>query len=194
MGLIDKIARTFKPAGPAENPARKTETFQAALPELVLAAASHVAEEVLYGEGDSEYRTSFRVNDAFKPAKSHAGEVEMVHTYAPSDEHGEEGTYPYLAIQCDDEVYTIAEEFKETGIIKGALEYTPLSGTFYFKATIRYYENLMYVYGMDCCGGYIENQGLCMVYPKALAGTESERTLMRVLDEAAESYREERKA
>ena len=52
----------------------------------------------------------------------------------------------------------------------------------------------MYFYGMDCCEGYFENQGLCLIYPRALVGTETEQRLMAVLDEAAESYREERKA
>lgn len=134
------------------------------------------------------------MNDAFKPAKSHAGEADMLHTYAPFCEYGEEGTYPCLAILSDDVVYTAVEEFKETGLIKGALECTALTGTFYFKARVPYYDNLMYFYGLDCCEGFFENQGLCLVYPKELAGTETERKLAAVLDEAAESYREERKA
>ena len=52
----------------------------------------------------------------------------------------------------------------------------------------------MYFYGMDLCGGTLENQGLCMVYPKAMAGTEAERKLEAVLDKAAESWAEEREA
>ncbi|MCI9579224.1 MAG: hypothetical protein HFF98_10315 [Oscillibacter sp.] len=194
MELFDKIAEKIKSYRPAGD--RTGEAFKDILPGggLVLASTSHTAEEIFYGDGDSEYRTSFRVNDAFKPAKSHAGEVDMLHTYAPNAAYGEEGTYPCLAILSDDVVYTAVEEFKETGVVKGVMEFTPLSGTFYFKARIRYYENLMYFYGMDCCGGYMENQGLCIIYPKALVGTEIERKLTAVLDEAAESYREERKA
>ncbi len=194
MEAFDKITERFKFRVPSGKQAKRADGLQNPLPEeeIVLAPSSHIAEEVFYGEG--EYRTTFRVNDAFKPAKSHAGEVDMLHTYAPNDEYGEEGAYPCLAILSDDVVYTAVEKFKETGIVKGALEYTPLSGTFYFKARIRYYEHLMYFYGMDCCEGYFENQGLCLIYPKALVGTETERRLMAVLDEAAESYREERKA
>lgn len=189
MKLFGKITGKLKPAGEAE-------AFKNALPEgeIVLAPSAHLAEEVFYGDGDSEYRTVFRVNDAFKAAKSHAGEVEMLHTYAPFSGYGEEGTYPYLAIQCDDAVYIAVEEFKESGAFTGALELTPLAGRFYFKAKTEYFGGLMYFYGLDCCEGFFENQGLCMVYPKRLAGTESERKLMDVLDEAAESYREQRKA
>lgn len=193
MEAFDKITEKFKLRVP---PGKQPDGPQSPLTggEIVLAPSSYTAKEIFYGDGDSEYWTSFQVNDAFKPAKSHAGEVDMLHTYAPNAEYGEEGTYPCLAILSDDVVYTAVEEFKETGIVKGVLEYTPLSGTFYFKARIRYYEHLMYFYGMDCCEGYFENQGLCLIYPKALVGTETERKLMAVLDKAAESYREERKA
>ena len=45
------------------------------------------------------------VNQAFKPVKSHAAEVELLCTYAPNNECGEEGNIPYIAVQTDDEVY-----------------------------------------------------------------------------------------
>lgn len=194
MGLFDRIAEKFKSHDPAEHRTEETSSPQTPWSggELVLAPSSHAAEEYFYGE--VEYRISFRVNDAFKPAKSHAGEVEMLHTYAPYDEYGEEGAYPCLAVQCDDAVYGAVEAYKEGGTVPGALELTPLSGTFYFRAKTEYYGSLMYFYGMDLCGGTLENQGLCMVYPKELAGTEAERGLMALLDEAAESFTEERLA
>ena len=174
MSLFDKFTKKKRDAG------------------IRLAHSSHVAEEVFYGDG--AFRTSFRVNDAFRPAKSHAGEVDMLHTYAPHEEFGTEGAYPYLALQCDDGVYGAVEAFRETGEIPGALELAPLSGTFCFRAKIEYYGRLMYFYGMDRCRGEAEIQGLCLVYPKALGGTEDERKLAAVLDEAAESFREEREA
>ena len=118
--------------------------------------------------------------------------VEMLHTYAPDSEYGVEGACPSLAVQCDDEVYCAVEAYKETGAVPEALALTPLSGPCYFKARIEYYGNLMYFYGMDLCGGTLEHHGLCMVYPKALAGTEAEGKLTAVLDEAAESWSEER--
>lgn len=164
---------------------------------IILAPSSHTVEDEIYGEETDEgeyivYRISFKVNDSFKEAKSHAGEVEMLNTYAPASEYGEEGTYPYLAIQIDDAVYMAVEEFKEKGTFTGAMEITPLSGKFHFKARMEYYGYIMYFYGMDRCDGVWENNGLCMVYPKAYAGTENERKLMQVLDEAAESYCEEK--
>ena len=188
MGLFDKLAKKLKQVN------APGEAFQNVLAEgeLVLAPTSRFAEEFFYGEDGCEYRTAFLVNDAFKPAKSHAGEVEMLHTYAPDGEYGEEDSYPYLAIQCDDPVYAAVEEFKEGGAFTGALELTPLSGKFYFKAKMEYFGGLMYFYGMDCYEGYLENQGLCLVYPRTLAGTEAERKLMAMLDEAALSYRGER--
>lgn len=190
MGLFNKITKT---AGGAESNAGNPEEY------IVLAASSHMVEDEVYGDETEEgdyivYRISFQINDSFKEAKSHAGEVEMLNTYAPGSEYGEEGSFPYLAIQIDDPVYTAVEEFKEKGTFTGAMEITPLSGKFYFKAKVDYYGYIMYFYGMDRCDGYWENNGLCMVYPKTYAGTESELKLMQVLDEAAESYREEKKS
>ena len=130
------------------------------------------------------------MNDSFKETNSHAGEVEMLHTYAPESEYGEEGTYPYLSIQLDDSVYMAVEEFKESGTFTGAMELTPLSGKFYFKAKMEYYGYIMYFYGLDRCDDVWENNGLCMVYPKTYVGTENEKKLMQILDEAAESYSE----
>lgn len=202
MGLFDNIAKIVKqvensiernaesagnisPDEISENPG--------SIEEIIPAPSSRTVEDLAYGD-DREYRISFRVNDAFKEAKSHAGEVEMLYTYAPEDEYGREGTFPYMAIQFDDDVYNPVEEFKETGTFTGALEITPLSGRFYFKAKMEYYEYIMYFYGMDRCDGFCENNGLCMVYPKAYSGTENEKKLMNILDEAADSYNEEIKS
>ncbi len=192
MELFGRISKEPKFHDSKEPQSEEKEAFKNALGgrEIEILPLAHTAEEIFYGE--DPYRISFQVNDAFKPAKSHAGEVEMLHTYAPFSLCGEEGADPYLAIQCDDVVYTAVEEFKESGTFSGALEITPLAGPFFFKAKTEYFGSLMYFYGMDCCGGSNENQGLCLVYSKGLAGTENEKKLMAVLDEAAVSYREER--
>lgn len=192
MGLFSRITKTGGSADRAEN--NTGDLGQS----IVLAPSSHMVEDEIYGDETAEgeytvYRMSFQINDSFKEAESHAGEIEMLNTYAPGSEYGEEGSYPYLAVQIDDPVYMAVEEFKETGTFTGAMEITPLSGKFYFKAKMEYYGNIMYFYGMDRCDGYWENNGLCMVYPKAYMGTENEQKLIQVLDEAAESYCEEKK-
>ena len=128
------------------------------------------------------------MNDAFKEAKSHAGEVEMLSVYAPTAMDWNECTLPSVSIILDDKIYEAVEEFKEKGTITGAIELTALSGKFYFKAKMEYFEDMVYFYGVDRCDGYWENNGLCMVYQKEYVGTENERTLMCILDEAAESY------
>ena len=158
------------------------------LEDIILESSSHIAEDEDIGDDDILYRISFRINDAFAEAKSHAGEVTMLHTYDPEGE----GTYPYLAIEDGRGVWDAVKEFKETGTFTGAIELTVLSGKFYFKAKMEYFGCMMYFYGMDRCDGFWENCGLCMVYPKAYVGTENERKLMSVLAEAAESYREEK--
>ena len=196
MGLFQKIAKIIHISEKEEHkledvvPAASKEERK--LEDIVLAASSHVMEDEMYVDDEGiSYRIFFQVNDAFKEAKCHAGEADMVSTYAPEEEYGTEGDLPYLAVQMDDEVYCAVEEFKEKGTFTGAMEITPLSGNFYFKAKMDYYGDIMYFYGMDCCGDFGENNGLCLVYQKEYAGTENEQKLMRVLDEAAESYREE---
>lgn len=161
--------------------------------DIILASTSRIVEDEEYGDEDSRYLISFKVNDSFREAKSHAAEIEMLHTYAPGKEYGSEATFPYLAVQVDDDVYCAVEEFKEKGTFDGAMELTPLNNKFYFKAKKEYYQYMMYFYGLDRCDGFWENNGLCMVYPKEYVGTENEIKLMSVLDEAAESYREEQK-
>lgn len=190
MGLFSHFTKTAGNTGKMDYSTENTKEA------IVLSPTSHTAQDEIYGdETDSGdyivYRVSFQVNDSFREANSHAGEVEMLHTYAPGSEYGEEGSCPYLAIQIDDPVYMAVEEFKEKGTVTGALELTPLSGKFYFKAKIDYYEDVMYFYGLDRCDGAWENSGLCMVYPKAYVGTEDEAKLMQILDAAAASYREE---
>lgn len=170
---------------------------QTQLTEIVLAPSSHLIEEVYWDDNNIEHHISFQVNDSFQEAKSHAGEVMMLSTYAPGKSMGAEGTSPYLAILCDDFVYDAVEEYKETGTFTGAPEdMTALDGAFYFKARIRYYEgreeSMMYFYGLRW--DYLGNTGLCMVYPKAYRDTESEKKLMHVLDEAARSFRIVQKA
>lgn len=182
MGLFNKFAKKNNIDDKAQNKVN----------DIVLARSSHIVKDEIYGDDDSRYILSFEVNDAFKEAKSHAGEVGMLSTYAPAGEYGTEGAVPYMAIQIDDEVYSAVEEFKEKGTFTRALEITKLSGKFYFKAKMEYYNNVMYFYGMDRCDGFWENSGLCIVYAKEYAGTQNEIKLMEVLDKAAESYREER--
>ena len=140
---------------------------------VVLASASHEVEMDDFGDDDSEYRVSFRINDSFKEAKSHAGEVMMLSTYSPESEYGEEGKIPYIAIQNDDDVYCPVEEFKEKGTFDGVMELTPLGGKFYFKAKKEYYGDIMYFYGLDRLDGFWENNGLCLVYPKSYVGMEN---------------------
>lgn len=190
MGVFHKIAKIF---GTAETMTADAPPNHGRLvEEITLSPASHTAEEEIYGDGDSRYVISFTVNDAFREAKSHTGEIEMLNIYAPAEEYGKEGTVPYLAVQLDDAVYSAVEAFKEDGTFPGAIEITALSEKFHFKAKMEYYEYMMYFYGLDRGDGFWENNGLCMVYPKVYVGTENEVKLMLVLDEAAESYREEK--
>ncbi len=159
---------------------------------LVLSSVSRDVEAMEYAD-DCEYTITFKLNADFKEAKSHAGEVPMIYTYAPDSEYGEEGNMPCVTVQMDDEVYCAVEEFKEKGTFDGAIELIPLDGRFFFKAKREYYGDMMYFYGIDRCDGFWENNGLCMTYPKSYVGTENEVKLMNVLDEVARTYSEKKK-
>jgi len=150
---------------------------------IVLASTSHIVEDDFL-----EYLVSYRINDAFKPAKSHVGEVELLHTYAPNDRYGKEGSIPYIAIQEDDAVFCVIDDFVENGTFEGALEIEALSGKFLFRAKREYFGDIMYFYGFVCEEGFWKQAGLCLVYPKEYLGTDNEKKLMQVLDEAAESF------
>ena len=131
------------------------------------------------------------VNNSFREADSHS-EASAVCSYSPYSEQGEEGIYPSLYIGAEDCVYNAVESYKKTGSVNDALEFTELKNKFYFKAKIRYYQKyLCYFYGFDREGGACKNYGLCMVYPQSFLGTENEAKLMKVLDDAAATYKEE---
>lgn len=129
------------------------------------------------------------INKAFKPVKSHAAEVELLCTYAPDDEYGEEGRVPYVAVQTDDMVYCAVEEYKERKTFDGALSIEPLEGKFMFRAKKEYYGDVMYFYGFELeREEYWDKAGLCLVYAKEYIGTAEEEKLIQLLDEAAESF------
>ncbi len=192
MGLFDKFTKILGSSNKIEsNSIKTTESSTTYTPDpIVLLPTSHIVEDEEYGDNDIKYHISFTINDAFKEAKSHAAEVMMLNTYAPDKEYGEESAMPYVAIQIDDDVYCAVEEFKETGSFDGAMDLTPLSGKFFFKAKKEYYGDMMYFYALDRCDGFWEHNGLCLVYPKSYMGTEDEAKLMHILDDVAASYTE----
>ncbi len=199
MGLFDKL---FKGLGEitsgvldevikddVTNQPKAAETPAIQPKKIVLSSSSHIVKEDFL---DSV--VSFSLNDAFKPAKSHACEGSMLFTYAPNEEYGSEGSYPYIAIQDDDDIFEAVCEFEENGTFEDAVEIHPLSGKFLFKAKKDYYDDIIYFYGFASDDGFWDKAGLCMVYPKEYVGTDDERKLMQVLDEAAESFEETKTA
>lgn len=190
MGFFDKLFDVIKSVNDSQQSGKSSVSYTES---LVVMPSSHTTEEKLCGDNDIEYVESFTVNDAFKECESHAAEVTMFNVYAPGEKPASEGDLPYIAVQFDDDVYSAVSEYREKGTFSGAMELSPLSGRFLFKAKMEYGGDMMYFYGYDRCGGEWENEGLCAVYPKRYVGTENERKIMRILDEAVESYREEKK-
>ena len=135
----------------------------------------------------------YMVDKAFKPAKSHAGEVELLCTYAPVEEYGKEGILPCIAVIDCDEVYCAVEEYIENKTFEGAISIEPQEGMFLFRAKREYYGDIMYFYGFELEEEeYWDKTGLCLVYPKEYVGTAEEQKLMHILDEAAKTFGKER--
>lgn len=170
------------------------ETVEVSETEETFVKAKTIIETIMpSGEVHTIYDENsgygYDVNKAFKVAKSHAGEVDLLCTYAPSDEYGQEGNLPCIAIQTDDEVYCAVEEYKESKTFEGAISIEPLEGNFMFRAKRDYYGDMMYFYGFELKGEeYWDKAGLCLVYPKGYVGTKEEDKLMQILDEAAKSF------
>ena len=151
--------------------------------QIQLASKTHTISDEYIGY-------AYDVDKSFKPAKSHTGEVELLCTYEPDNEYGCEGNIPYIAVQEDDSVFLAVDEFKDKGTIDNVMELTPLNGSFLFKAKMEYYGDIMYFYAFIQETGYWPQAGLCVVYPEKYAGTEDEYSLMKVLDAAANSFRQ----
>lgn len=140
---------------------------------------------------DVEYSVSIKINDAFVDDDCGAAEVSMYCPYAPNGEYGADGDdLLYFAIINDQTIYSAIEEFKNTGKISNAYECMALDGKYLCKAKMNYGDNIVYLYGIDRCGGYWENSALCMVYKKMFLGTETEKTIMKMMDDIVESYAE----
>ncbi len=152
---------------------------------IVLSEEVHTIYDEYIGYG-------YVVNKAFKPAKSHAAEGDLLCTYAPDDEYGKEGDVPYIAVQIDDKVYCAVAEYKESGTFGGAISVEPLEGKFLFRAKRKYFGDMMYFYGFELDDEeFWDMAGLCLVYPKEYIGTEDEEKLMHTLDEAAKSFQKD---
>ena len=127
MGFGDFLSKVFKTV---ENTAQVGKTIgkmleqnsdktsdsqptanKTAVADIICSDSSRMVKDISYGD-DKEYTISYRLNNSFKEANSHAGEVEMLYTYAPDSEYGDEGASIYVAFLMDDKIYSAVEECK----------------------------------------------------------------------------------
>jgi len=150
---------------------------------VVLSGVKHTIE-------DDIWEISYEIDDTFKQTKSHAAEVEALAVYAYGRDEWTEADEPSVSILTDDLILEAIEEYQETGTFKNALKFEPVEGMFLFKAVTEYFDQLLYFYAFETERDEdIWQLALCMFYSKEYADTENERILMRVLDEAADSFR-----
>ena len=156
--------------------------------KIILSEKTHtVSDEIYY------YAVSFDIDDSFVYAKFNPAEILVLQMYAWEGSEENFIETPLLAIQEDELVFCAVEEYLKTGTVKDAVELIPLTGKFLFRLKKEYDggKHLICFYGY-CLGGNPDYcKGLCINYPKEYEGTENERLLLKVLDEAAASYKEE---
>ncbi len=151
--------------------------------KIVLSGVKHTIE-------DDIWEIAYEIDDTFKPTRSHAAEVEALSVYAYGRDDWTEADEPSVSILNDDFVVEAIEEFQENGTFEKALRFEQADGLFLFKAVAEYYDQMVYFYAFETERDEDMWQlALCMYYPKEYVNTENERILMRVLDEAAVSFR-----
>lgn len=137
----------------------------------------------------------YEIDKAFRLAKSHAAEVELLCTYAPDSEEGQEGDIPCVCLMEDNVIWDAIEQFKKNSLPADMLEFKPLQGNFLFKAKRNYHENIICFYAFSPELAQADElwyqAGLCMVYPKSFVGTEDETILIHLLDNVVTSFRKD---
>lgn len=156
-----------------------------------LSGTKHWVEETGYCD-DAEYVAKFFIDKVFENIDSPACEVEMLNVYAPNKQNVVPGSKPYVGIFLENFAYQAVEEYKRGRTVTGAMDLTPLTGRFYFKAKKEYHGDMVYFYGLDRFDGFWQNNALGVVYPRAYVGTSDEIKVMKMLDEVADSYTETR--
>ena len=191
MGLLylfkqwkkNKISAPKAAAEPQENTSASPERKKPRYEKIVLSGVKHTIE-------DDIWEIAYEIDDTFKRTKSHAAEVEALSVYAYGRDDWTEADEPSVSILNDDFVVEAIEEFQENGTFEKALRFEPADGLFLFKAVAEYYDQMLYFYAFETeRDGDMWQLALCMYYPKEYVNTENERILMRVLDEAAVSFR-----
>ena len=198
MGFLDKLFNAVKFASEIGSDGDRTEAEpdrKAEYMDIEPAKASVRYSDTFYDgeDGETKIEYSFMLSGDFVWRRSSAAEVDALFVYAPNYSENEDkvdfNTTPYIFVSGgDDTVYTLVERFKEEGTTDGLIEKYE-NRQLLFKCRTDYYGQIMVLYGMDR-GTIWENSGIALVYNKAVAGTPLEEKLVKILDEAAETYTE----
>ena len=207
MGFLDKLFNAAKIVSEITSeidpvsekadavPAQRSDTdkkseymkVEPAKPSVCYSDTFYDGEEV-----ETEVEYSFMISGDFVWRKNNAAEVDALFVYAPDGAENEKVDFnntPYIFVSGgDDTIYMLVEEFKEKGTVDGLIEKYENRQAL-FKCRTDYYGQVMVLYGMDR-GTIWENSGIALVYNKSVEGTPLEEKLIKILDEAAETYTE----
>lgn len=159
-----------------------------------------VSESFYDGEdSDIEIEFSFMLSGDFLTDSSGAGEIDYCAVYEPDsdDDHASEtfdSDKPYFIITnaAENEIYELIEKYKHEGTPSSVYSFErvgDLGEKIYFRATTKLREDVLYFYAIDR-GLLWENNYIGVLYPYAVRGTELEKKLMAIVDEAVHSYNE----
>lgn len=183
-----KSADTAAPAPSAKSVPRTPANVLASGNEPIGAYKTAVQP---YGEP----KMSFEIPESFTEVESHA-EPEMCHLYMFDDNDMVKMNLnkPLICITNEDYAYNAVESFKETGVVEDVDEFEAVNtGKMLFRAKAPYYDGRVYFYGFICGDGrdgYEEYSALSVQYCTDVMGTPLEEKLMKILDHAAETYKE----
>ena len=180
----------------AAQPSVAPQTAPAAPPAPPKPSKERSYEAYLFKD-EKEYtvRVSYMLSADFVQSKTNAGEIDELYLYDPacSDEYSPyslNDNRPQLFLSPDiDEVFCAVNEYIESGSVEGTIWVRPSEHpNMLFRAKREYYGDYMLMYGYkrdDRSPG-----GICLVYDKALDGTEILDRMITEMDEMAASYRE----
>lgn len=165
--------------------------------------SSRCVKETFYDgeDADIEIEFSFMLSGDFLTDSTNAGEIDYCAAYEPDsdDDYASEAfdsDKPYFIITnaAENEIYELIEKYKNEGTPSNVYSFErvgDLGEKIYFRATTKLREDVLYFYAIDR-GLLWENNYIGVLYPYAVRGTELEKKLMTIVDEAAHSYNERR--
>lgn len=162
--------------------------------------ASREIKETLYDNDNGKYvdiEYSFLLSGDFVDSYTNAGEIDYLAVYAPECEEEfcpyDIGSSAFIVSSApENEIYDIIDKYKYSGTPDGVYSFERVSGispNVYFRACTLVRGLVLYFYAIDRGLSYTKNY-IGVMYDPKLRNTPLEQKMMKEVDEAVESYKE----